>query len=48
MVRIHEPTVFIGNSIGVLLSLIVLVEHPEIAAGGISINSAGGLSHRPH
>ncbi|MEH2298869.1 MAG: alpha/beta fold hydrolase [Nostoc sp.] len=46
--HIHEPAVFIGNSIGALLSLIVLVEHPEIAAGGILINSAGGLSHRPH
>ncbi|BDI16271.1 hypothetical protein ANSO36C_20730 [Nostoc cf. commune SO-36] len=46
--HIQEPAVFIGNSIGALLSLIVLVEHPQIAAGGILINSAGGLSHRPH
>ncbi|MBE9038965.1 alpha/beta fold hydrolase [aff. Roholtiella sp. LEGE 12411] len=46
--HIQEPTVFIGNSIGALLSLIVLVEHPEIAAGGVLINVAGGLSHRPH
>ncbi|MBW4683811.1 MAG: alpha/beta fold hydrolase [Komarekiella atlantica HA4396-MV6] len=45
---IQEPAVFIGNSIGALLSLIVLVEHPEIAAGGVLINVAGGLSHRPH
>jgi pimeloyl-ACP methyl ester carboxylesterase len=46
--HIQEPTVFIGNSIGALLGLIVLTEYPEIAAGGVLINSAGGLSHRPH
>ncbi|MBH8576726.1 alpha/beta fold hydrolase [Nostocaceae cyanobacterium CENA369] len=46
--HIQEPAVLIGNSIGALLSLIVLAEHPEIAAGGVLINSAGGLSHRPH
>lgn len=46
--HIQEPAVFIGNSIGALLSLIVLVEHPEIAAGGVLINVAGGLSHRPY
>ncbi len=46
--HIQEPAVFIGNSIGALLSLIVLAEHPEITAGGVLINSAGGLSHRPH
>ncbi|MDF5715109.1 MAG: alpha/beta fold hydrolase [Rhizonema sp. NSF051] len=45
--HIQEPAVFIGNSIGALLSLIVVTEHPEIAAGGVLINSAGGLSHRP-
>ncbi|MBW4611923.1 MAG: alpha/beta fold hydrolase [Desmonostoc vinosum HA7617-LM4] len=48
MTHIQEPAVFIGNSIGALLGLIVLVKHPEIAAGGILINCAGGLSHRPH
>ncbi|QLE55145.1 alpha/beta fold hydrolase [Nostoc sp. TCL26-01] len=46
--HIQEPAVFIGNSIGALLSLIVLAKHPEISAGGVLINSAGGLSHRPH
>jgi pimeloyl-ACP methyl ester carboxylesterase len=46
--HIQEPTVFIGNSIGALLSLMVITEYPEIAAGGVLINSAGGLSHRPH
>ncbi len=47
-VHIQEPAIFIGNSIGALLSLMVLAEHPEISTGGILINSAGGLSHRPH
>jgi pimeloyl-ACP methyl ester carboxylesterase len=45
--HIQTPAIFIGNSIGALLSLIVLTEYPEIAAGGVLINSAGGLSHRP-
>jgi pimeloyl-ACP methyl ester carboxylesterase len=46
--HINESAVFIGNSIGALLSLMVVAEYPEIAAGGVLINSAGGLSHRPH
>ncbi len=46
--HIQEPAVFIGNSIGALISLMVLAEYPEISAGGVLINSAGGLSHRPH
>lgn len=45
--HINEPTVFIGNSIGALLSLMVITNHPEIAAGGVLINCAGGLNHRP-
>jgi pimeloyl-ACP methyl ester carboxylesterase len=45
---IQEPAIFIGNSIGALISLTVLAEHPEISAGGVLINCAGGLNHRPH
>lgn len=45
--HIAEPTVFIGNSIGALLSLMVVTNYPEIATGGILINCAGGLNHRP-
>lgn len=45
--KIQEPTVFVGNSIGGLLSLLVMAEHPETAAGGVLINCAGGLNHRP-
>jgi pimeloyl-ACP methyl ester carboxylesterase len=46
-VHIQEPTVFIGNSIGGLIGLILMSNHPEITAGGILINCAGGLNHRP-
>ena len=45
--KIQEPTIFVGNSIGGLLSLLVMAENPEIAAGGVLINCAGGLNHRP-
>ncbi len=45
--HIQQPTVFIGNSIGALLSLMILADHPEISAGGVLINCAGGLNHRP-
>jgi pimeloyl-ACP methyl ester carboxylesterase len=45
--HIQKPTVFIGNSIGGLLSLMVVAEYPEIAAGAVLINCAGGMSHRP-
>ena len=46
--HIQAPTVFIGNSIGALLSLMAIANHPETAAGAVLINCAGGLSHRPH
>nr|WP_088894734.1 alpha/beta fold hydrolase [Leptolyngbya ohadii] len=45
--HIQEPAVFVGNSIGALLCLMVLAEHPEIARGGVLLNAAGGLNHRP-
>jgi pimeloyl-ACP methyl ester carboxylesterase len=45
--HIQEPTVFVGNSIGGLLSLMVVTAYPEMAAGGVLINCAGGLNHRP-
>jgi len=45
--HIQEKTVFIGNSIGGLLVLMLMSEYPEITDGGILINSAGGLNHRP-
>lgn len=45
--KIESPTIFIGNSIGGLLSLMLMAEFPEITAGGVIINCAGGLNHRP-
>lgn len=44
---IQEPTVFIGNSIGGLLSLMMAIDSPDLAAGAVLINCAGGLNHRP-
>jgi pimeloyl-ACP methyl ester carboxylesterase len=46
--HIKEPAIFIGNSIGALISLNILANYPEITDGGVLINSAGGISHRPH
>ncbi len=45
--HINQPTVFVGNSIGALLSLMLVSNHAEISAGGVLINCAGGLNHRP-
>jgi pimeloyl-ACP methyl ester carboxylesterase len=45
--HIQEPTVFVGNSIGALLSPMMLAHHPEKARGGVLLNAAGGLNHRP-
>ncbi|MGB7412622.1 MAG: alpha/beta fold hydrolase [Thermosynechococcaceae cyanobacterium] len=41
---IQEPAVFVGNSMGGLIALIMLAKHPEISAGGVLLNSAGGLN----
>lgn len=46
-VHLQTPTILVGNSIGGLLSLLVMADFPEVAAGGILINCAGGLNHRP-
>lgn len=45
--HINQPTIFIGNSIGALISLMLVTNYPEISAGGVLINCAGGLNHRP-
>lgn len=45
--HIHQPTVVVGNSIGGLLALMLLADHPDMARGGILLNCAGGLNHRP-
>jgi pimeloyl-ACP methyl ester carboxylesterase len=46
--HIGKPTVLIGNSIGGLLTLISMAQYPEMIAGGVLINCAGGLNHRPN
>ncbi|NEO26479.1 MAG: alpha/beta fold hydrolase [Kamptonema sp. SIO4C4] len=45
--KIQTPAVWVGNSIGGLLALTLLAHSPEQSAGGVLINCAGGLSHRP-
>ncbi|WP_009543067.1 alpha/beta fold hydrolase [Crocosphaera subtropica] len=45
--HINEPTIFVGNSIGGLLTLMIMAEYPQISKGGVLINCAGGLNHRP-
>ena len=45
--KVQEPAVFVGNSIGALLSLMLVVNYPEMASGGVLLNCAGGLNHRP-
>ncbi|MEA5418094.1 alpha/beta fold hydrolase [Spirulina sp. CCNP1310] len=45
--HIGRPMVMVGNSIGGLLTLMVMAHRPEITEGGVLINCAGGLNHRP-
>lgn len=45
--QVQEPAVFVGNSIGALLSLMMLANRPELARGAVLLNAAGGLNHRP-
>ncbi len=47
LAHINQPTVFVGNSIGGLLALMLITNHPEIAKGAVLLNCAGGLNHRP-
>ncbi|MDX2273444.1 MAG: alpha/beta fold hydrolase [Cyanobacteriota bacterium] len=44
--HMQKPTIFVGNSIGGLLSLMMVADHPDLAAGAILLNCAGGLNHR--
>lgn len=47
LAHIQAPAVFVGNSIGALMALMSLVSYPETASGGILLNCAGSLNHRP-
>jgi pimeloyl-ACP methyl ester carboxylesterase len=44
---IQTPAVYVGNSIGGLLTLMMLASHPDAARAGAVLNCAGGLNHRP-
>ncbi|MGI0492699.1 alpha/beta fold hydrolase [Alkalinema pantanalense CENA528] len=44
---VPTPAVFVGNSIGGLLTLMVMANSPELSRGGVLLNPAGGLNHRP-
>ncbi|AFY74643.1 putative hydrolase or acyltransferase of alpha/beta superfamily [Synechococcus sp. PCC 7502] len=48
LAHIQTPGVFIGNSIGALLSLMMAANHSEMVKGAVLLNVAGGLNHRPH
>ncbi|MDJ0707572.1 MAG: alpha/beta fold hydrolase [Leptolyngbyaceae cyanobacterium MO_188.B28] len=45
--HVQQSAVFVGNSIGGLLTLMMLANHADIASGGVLLNSAGGLNLRP-
>lgn len=45
--HIQRPAVWVGNSIGGLLAMMMLAQRPQMAAGGVLLNCAGGLNHRP-
>ncbi|MBE7382872.1 MAG: alpha/beta fold hydrolase [Leptolyngbya sp. SIO1E4] len=45
--HIGQPAVFVGNSIGGLITLMMLANSPEMACAGVLLNCAGGLNHRP-
>jgi len=44
---VQAPAVWVGNSIGALLALMVLAHHPRMGQAGVLLNAAGGLNHRP-
>ncbi|MEO0535340.1 MAG: alpha/beta fold hydrolase [Cyanobacteria bacterium P01_A01_bin.123] len=44
---VRVPAVFVGNSIGGLLTLMMLANHKDAAQAGVLLNCAGGLNHRP-
>ncbi|PZO17103.1 MAG: alpha/beta hydrolase [Leptolyngbya foveolarum] len=45
--HVQEPAIFAGNSIGALMALMTLTTYPETATGGVLLNCAGSLNHRP-
>ena len=45
--QVQDAAVFVGNSMGGLLTLMMLAHHPDVALGGVLLNAAGGLNLRP-
>ncbi len=45
--HVQQPCVWIGNSIGGLLALMLASDAPELSSGAVLLNPASGLSHRP-
>ncbi|NER81880.1 MAG: alpha/beta fold hydrolase [Leptolyngbya sp. SIO1D8] len=45
--HIGQPAIFVGNSIGGLITLMMLANSPDMAQAGVVLNCAGGLNHRP-
>lgn len=45
--NINEPTVWVGNSIGALLALMLSARSRDRTCGAVLLNCAGGLNHRP-
>jgi len=45
---VNTPAVFVGNSIGALLSLMMAANYAEMVKGAVLLNVAGGLNHRPN
>ncbi|MEI6429159.1 MAG: alpha/beta fold hydrolase [Pseudanabaena sp. ELA607] len=43
----QRPCVWIGNSIGGLLALMLASDAPQLSLGAVLLNPASGLSHRP-
>lgn len=43
---IQEPAVWVGNSIGGLLVLMMLADHPHMGTSGVLLNSAGSMNIR--
>ena len=44
--QVQAPAIVVGNSIGGLLTLMLLADSPQMAVGGVLLNPAGGLNHR--
>lgn len=44
--QVQQPAVWVGNSIGGLLVLMILADHPHMGSCGVLLNSAGSMNIR--